>query len=84
VGKAKRAHPSDGDRKDGGHGEERLCPAYDSIARMSEAACGTAEKIPDVVEPVIGRAFARPVGLSGYDHKRPAPIGIAPILLNDH
>ena len=34
------------------------------VARMSEAICGI-EEAPDVAEPVIGRAFARPVGSSG-------------------
>jgi len=33
---------------------------------MSEVICGidlaTCESLPDVAEPVIGRAFARPVG----------------------
>jgi hypothetical protein len=35
----------------------------EQVARMSEATRGTDKaKTPDVAEPVIGRAFARPVG----------------------
>jgi hypothetical protein len=33
------------------------------VARMSEAISGVLPKFPHVVEAVIGRAFARPVGL---------------------
>jgi hypothetical protein len=37
------------------------------VARMSEAISGTSRRgrSPDVAEPVIGRAFAPPVGLFG-------------------
>ena len=35
----------------------------EQVARMSAAICGIDKaKTPDVAEPVIGRAFARPVG----------------------
>jgi len=36
------------------------------VARMSVAISGiTMGQVPHIVEPVIGRAFARPVGLYG-------------------
>ena len=36
------------------------------VARMSEATSGdNTNTAPDIAEPVIGRAFARPVGSSG-------------------
>jgi hypothetical protein len=36
-----------------------------SVARMSEARSGFVTRSPHIVEPVIGRAFARPVGSCG-------------------
>ena len=43
-----------------------LLPVRSLVARESEATPGISQAVfPDIAEPVIGRAFARPVGSSG-------------------
>ena len=55
------------------------------VARMSEAISGAVlQRVPDIAEPVIGRAFARPVGSSGLRIFDPAYLsgivsGISPV-----
>src|ERR1700748_2909300 len=44
---------------------------------MSEAICG-GSPFPDVAEPVIGRAFARPVGSSGLHRPTSSADGAEP------
>ena len=52
---------------------------------MSAATCGIEQlDVPDVAEPVVGRAFARPVGSSGLRIFDPAYLsgivsGISPV-----
>ncbi len=65
----------------GQHGGLLRCvyvvPSQATVARMSAAICGAS--FPDIAEPVIGRAFARPVGSSGLHRSTSCPRGHGPI-----
>src|SRR6185437_447737 len=48
---------------------------------MSAATSGSSDRRnPDIAEPVIGRAFARPVGSSGLRLLNPTPLGLSNLL----